>query len=173
MTDDAGTPAVPWERLAADRSIVARYEAKTYRGPGAGDHHWWLGSISDSGHGKLRVGSRASGTRRVVNVHVLGWAIHHGTAALRNGAVVRHACDEPSCQNPEHWLTGDRLQNILDFQSRRRLSGHALADVRGAQGRAMAVRDAILAAAAGAEADAIAAALAAGHPTGERQERLW
>ncbi|MET7843679.1 hypothetical protein ABZT45_34760 [Streptomyces sp. NPDC005356] len=167
------TPAVPWDRLAADRSIVARYEAKAYRGPGPGEHHWWLGAISDSGHGKLRVGSRTAGTRRVVNVHVLGWAIAHGATDLRHGAVVRHTCDEPSCQNPEHWRLGDRLQNILDFQARRGLSGHALADARGAKGRAVAVRDAILDAAPGTEAAAIAAALAAGHPSGDHQDGLW
>ena len=168
----APTPAVPWQALAADPATVARYEAKVYRGPGPTDCHWWLGAISDSGHGKLRAGSRPAGTSRVVSAHVLGFAIHHGAAALQ-GAIVRHRCDEASCQNPAHWLTGDRLQNILDFQARRGLTGHPLADVRGAAGRAVAVRNAILAAAPGAEADAIAAALAAGHPSGDRQDTLW
>ncbi|MEU0289293.1 hypothetical protein [Streptomyces sp. NPDC006147] len=164
---------MPWQSLAADPSTIARYEAKVYRG-GPTDCHWWLGAISDSGHGKLRAGSRPAGTSRVVSAHVLGWAIRHGTDALRGGAVViRHICDETSCQNPEHWMAGDRLQNILDFQARRNLSGHALADVRGAAGRAVAVRDAILAAAPGREADAIAAALAAGHPSGDHQDALW
>src|SRR5690606_9517408 len=82
-------------------------------------------------------------------------------------------CDESSCQNPDHWLVGERLQNIVDYAARRGLTGHALADVRGAAGRAVAVRDAILAAAPGAESAAIAAALAAGHPSGEHQDTLW
>ncbi|QUC63799.1 hypothetical protein IOD14_43930 (plasmid) [Streptomyces sp. A2-16] len=168
----APTPAVPWSALAADPATVARYEAKVYRGPGPTDCHWWLGAVSDSGHGKLRAGSRPAGTSRVVSAHVLGFAIHHGAGALQ-GAIVRHRCDEASCQNPAHWLAGDRLQNILDFQARRGLTGHPLADVRGAAGRAVAVRDAILAAAPGAEADAIVAALAAGHPSGDRQDTLW
>nr|MDT0527168.1 HNH endonuclease [Streptomyces sp. DSM 41633] len=77
------------------------------------------------------------------------------------------------CQNPGHWLIGDRLQNIVDFQARRGLTGHALADVRGAAGRAVAVRDAILAAAPGEEPAVIAAAIAAGHPSGDRQDTLW
>lgn len=165
--------AVPWEQLAVDEETVARYEAKVYRGPGPTPCHWWLGAISDSGHGKFRAGSRRTGTSRVVTAHVLGWAIHHGTDALRNGAVVRHTCDESSCQNPGHWLTGERLQNIVDFQARRGLSGHALADVRGAAGRAVAVREAILAAAGGDVAAAIEAALAAGHPSGDHQDPLW
>ncbi|GAA3785556.1 hypothetical protein GCM10022206_26750 [Streptomyces chiangmaiensis] len=87
--------------------------------------------------------------------------------------MVRHTCDETSCQNPDHWMAGYRLANIMDFQARRNLSGHALADVRSAAGRAVAVRDAILAAAPGTEADAIAAALAAGHPFGDHQDTLW
>ncbi|WP_331729790.1 hypothetical protein [Streptomyces chartreusis] len=165
--------AVPWQALAADLATVERYEAKVYRGPRPTDCHWWLGAISDSGHGKLRAGSRPLGTSRVVSVHVLGFVIHHGVAALPEGGIVRHKCDEASCQNPTHWLLGDRLQNITDFQARRGLTGHALADTRGAAGRAVAVRDAILAAAPGLESDAIAAALAAGHPSGDRQDTLW
>lgn len=170
------TPVVPWGRLATDPVTVARYQAKVYRGGGPDACHWWLGAISDSGHGKFRAGSRTAGTSRVVTAHVLGWAIHHGAAALGPSAVVRHACDETSCQNSNHLLIGERLQNIADFQARRGLSGHALGDVRGAAGRAVAVRDAILTAVAGAEdaADAaIVAALAAGHPSGERQDTLW
>ncbi|MFD5234304.1 hypothetical protein ACFWJ5_38490 [Streptomyces qaidamensis] len=167
------TPAVPWQALAADPVTVERYEAKVFRGPGPTDCHWWLGAISDSGHGKFRAGSRPAGTSRVVSAHVLGAAIHLGAAALQRGAIVRHRCDEASCQNPEHWLIGDRLQNILDFQARRGLTGHPLADVRGAAGRAVAVRDAILAAAPGTETAAIAAALASGHPSGDRQDTLW
>ncbi|MCX4707161.1 hypothetical protein [Streptomyces sp. NBC_01373] len=166
-------PEVPWEALAGDPATMARYEAKVYRGGGPDAHHWWLGAISDSGHGKLRAGSRPAGTSRVVSAHVLGWAIHHGAGALRDGIVVRHTCDESSCQNPNHWLVGERLQNIADYAARRGLTGHALADVRGAAGRAVAVRDAILAAKPGTEAAAIAAALAAGHPSGEHQDSLW
>lgn len=169
----APTPAVPWQALARDPATAERYEARVYRGPGPTDCHWWLGAISDSGHGKLRAGSRPAGTSRVVSVHVLGYAIHHGAADLQPGAIVRHKCDEASCQNPRHWLIGDRLQNIVDFQARRGLTGHALADVRGAAGRAVAVRDAILAAVPGEEPAAIAAAIAAGHPSGDRQDTLW
>ncbi|MFJ6565747.1 hypothetical protein ACIQMV_39155 [Streptomyces sp. NPDC091412] len=58
---------------------------------------------------------------------------------------------------PDHWMVGDRLANILDFQAGYNLSGHALADVRGEAGRAVAVRDAILAAAPSEEPAAIAA----------------
>ncbi|MFD8851546.1 hypothetical protein [Streptomyces sp. NPDC059604] len=164
---------VPWDQLAADVATVARYQAKVYRGPGPTPCHWWLGAISDSGHGKFRAGSRPAGTSRVVSAHVLGFVVHHGAAALGAGVVVRHTCDEPSCQNPGHWLTGERLQNVVDYAARRVLTGHALADVRGAAGRAVAVRDAILAAEPGTEPAAIAAALAAGHPSGEHQDTLW
>lgn len=165
---------VPWKALSSDPATVERYEAKVYRGPGPTDCHWWLGAVSDTGHGKFRAGSRTAGTSRVVTAHVLGFAIYQDAALLEHSPmVVRHMCDEPSCQNPAHWLVGHRLQNILDFQARRNLSGHALADVRGAAGRAVAVRDAILSASPGMVADVIAAALAAGHPRGDYQDALW
>lgn len=163
---------VPWEQLAADRATVERYEGYVHRRSDDACW-WWLGAISTSGHGKFRAGSRRTATSRVVSAHVLGWAIHHGPATLPPGGVIRHRCDEAACQNPGHWLAGQRLQNIQDYYARRALAGHALADPRGAAGRAVAVRDAIRAAAPGQEEAAIAAALAAGTPSGEQQDTLW
>lgn len=162
------TPEIPWERVAADPVTVARYWAKVHR-RGEDECWFWIGAISDSGHGKIK----PRGSRRTVTAHRLGWAIHYGAAALRDGTVTRHTCDETSCQNRRHWLTGERAQNIADYTARRLLAGHALADTRGAAGRAMAIRDAILAAEPGTEEAAIAAAIAAGHPSGDHQEGLW
>lgn len=165
---------VPWAELAADPDTVKRYRSRThYRGPDR--CAYWTGAISDSGHGKLRAGSRTTGTSRVVTAHVLGWVIEHGLEGLAAGDVVRHTCDEPSCQLPAHWIPGARLQNVRDYYARSRQAGHALADVRGPQGRAVAIRDAILTAqATGADVEAaLAAAIAAGNPSGARQESLW
>lgn len=158
---------VPWAALAADAATVKRYRDKVYdRGPEK--CAFYLGAISSSGHGKLRAGSRRAGTSRVVTVHVLGYVIEHGAQALAVGDVVRHLCDESSCQLPAHWVAGERLDNIRDYYTRRHRAGHALGDVRGPDGRAVAIRDAILAAlATGADVEAaIAAAIAEGHPQG-------
>jgi hypothetical protein len=166
---------VPWALLAADEDTRRRYEAAVYR-RGPEQCHWWLGSISDTGHGKLRAGSRTNGTSRVVTAHVLGWIIAYGPEPLADGLVVRHRCDEPPCQNPAHWLPGPHRSNLADYYARRGLAGHALADVRGPHGRAVAVRDAILAAdrtnPEAVEA-AITAALAAGDPGVGHQDALW
>lgn len=163
---------VPWEQLADDPATVERYQAKVHR-RGPDQCHYWLGAVSDTGHGKLRAGSRTAGTSRVVTAHVLGWAIEYGTEALRGGAVVRHRCDEPSCQNPEHWTAGERVDNIADYYARRRHIGHALGDARGAAGRAVAIREAILAALPGDVEAAIAAAIEAGNPSGAAEPTLF
>ncbi|MFJ4851683.1 hypothetical protein [Streptomyces sp. NPDC088733] len=166
---------VPWAQLAADDATVARYSERVYRrAPDA--CWWWLGAISDTGHGKFRAGARAAGTSRVVSAHVLGWIVEHGVDTLGAGLVVRHRCDEGACQNPTHWVAGARADNIADYYARRGRLGGPLADVRGAAGRAVAVRDAILAALPGgpeAVEAAIAVALAAGHPSGAQQDPLW
>ncbi|MFD5565557.1 hypothetical protein [Kitasatospora griseola] len=173
MAAQTNARQVPWDALITDQRIVGRYWEKVYRRDPAACWYW-LASISDTGHGKLRCGSRSDGTRRVVNAHQLGWAIHHGTGDLA-GRVVRHTCDESSCQNPDHWLLGERLENVADFLSRRVLTGHPLADERGPHGRAVAIREAIKAALA-EEADveaAIGAAIAAGNSSKAVQEGLW
>lgn len=164
---------VPWAELAGDADTLTRYEAKVYR-RGPERCAYWLGAISSSGHGKLRAGSRRTGTSRMVTAHRLGWTIAHGPDVL-DADDVRHTCDETSCQNPGHWITGERAANIADYRSRIVRAGHALNDVRGPRGRAVAIRDAILAAlAAGADAEAaITAAVAAGNPEGARQDSLW
>ncbi|WP_086708937.1 hypothetical protein [Streptomyces antimycoticus] len=163
---------VPWAQLAAAQETVTRYRAKIHQ---RDDDRcaYWLGAISDSGHGKLRAGRRSDGTSRVVTAHVLGFVIEYGPQALRADDVVRHTCDEASCQNRRHWTTGSRRDNNVDYHARVHRAGHALADVRGPAGRAIAIRTAILAADPDDVEDAIAAAIAAGNPTGARQDTLW
>lgn len=166
---------VPWAALAADPATVESYRAKVYTDRGPDLCHYFLGAISSSGHGKLRAGSRKTGTSRVVTAHVLGFVIANGADALPEGHVVRHTCDESSCQLPAHWVAGERLDNIRDYYARSHRAGHALNDVRGPDGRATAIRDAILdALATGADVEvAIAAAIAAGNPSGASQETLF
>ncbi|MGW6412184.1 hypothetical protein ACWF95_34025 [Streptomyces vinaceus] len=165
---------VPWAALAADAQTVERYRAKVHdRGPEK--CAFYVGAISSSGHGKLRAGSRKAGTSRVVTVHVLGYVIANGPDALPEGHVVRHTCDESSCQLAAHWVAGERLDNIRDYYARSHRAGHALSDVRGPDGRAVAIRDAILTAqATGADVEAaITAAIAAGNPSGAIQDALF
>jgi hypothetical protein len=168
----AAVRPVPWAELAGDAATVRRYRARVCdRGPGR--CAYWTGAISDSGHGKIRAGSRSSETSRVVTAHQLGWAIAYGPQDLTTTTVVRHRCDEASCLLPEHWVLGVRADNIADYIGRRNVAGHPLGDSRGPAGRAVAIREAILTAAPGEVENAIAAAIAAGNPTGAQQEALW
>jgi hypothetical protein len=163
---------VPWVRLLADEATVARYRAAVHR---RGDTQcwWWLGGLSSTAHGTFRAGSARLGTSRVVPAHLFGYRLEFGAEALEPGIVCRHSCDEPPCQNPRHWIPGERGDNIRDYYSRRHLTGHALSDVRGPRGRALAVQAAIKAAGPGDVEEAISAALAAGHPGGARQDPLF
>jgi hypothetical protein len=164
---------IEWEPMVADVATRARYEANVYR-RGPGKCAYWLGAISDSGHGKLRAAA-SSGTTRMVTAHVLGYAIVHGPEAVADVDVIRHRCDSPSCQLPEHWIEGTRRDNAIDYASRSRITGHALADLRGAAGRARAIRDAIRSALTdGKDVEtAIEAAIRTGQPGGAEQAALW
>ncbi|MEU9796911.1 HNH endonuclease [Streptomyces sparsogenes] len=163
---------VPWGSLLADGETVARYRAFVLqRGPA--ECWWWRGGITDTGHGTFQAGSRATNTDRVVPAHLFGYRLANGADSLDNKLVVRHTCDEGVCQNPGHWIPGTRGDNNRDAAARRRLAGHALADVRGAAGRARAVRAAVLAADPEHLEEAIAAALAAGNPSGAFQDSLF
>lgn len=149
-----------WAELLADVETVAAYHRNVCR-RGPGEHWPWLGPISDSGHPKMRVPRRVGG--RVVAALPLGWQISRGR--LRPGPdgrlpVIRHRCDEPGCMNPAHWILGTRADNAADYQARKDDPLSPLADRRGPAGRARAIRDAVLdAAARGASPQDIARAI--------------
>ena len=41
------------------------------------------------------------------------------------------SCDEPSCHNPLHWLSGTTADNVADFMARGSVAGSPLTDRRG------------------------------------------
>jgi hypothetical protein len=87
--------------------------------------------------------------------------------------VVRHSCDETSCENGDHLLSGTQPENVWDYRARRGREDGPLADHRGPRGRATAIRDAILTARRnGADVEkALRQAIAAGIPP--HQERFY
>ena len=138
-------PPATWDALIAHQPTRDRYDALVcQRRP---DQCWyWLGSISDTGHGKFRAGTRAGGgpASTVVTAHVYGYRRTYGPpgARPRTGApVIAHRCDESSCQNPAHWRLGTAADNAAEYIARR--GRGPLADSRGPAGRARAIRDAI------------------------------
>ena len=167
-----------WRAWLEDAETQRRFEALTFR-RGPGECAYWLGAISSTGHGKFRAGSRArlaeGPASRVVSAHVYAYQQHHGVLPdeLAGRVVIRHRCDETSCQNWEHLITGTQPDNVDDWRIRRGREVGPLADQRGARGRAVAIRDAIRTALqAGADPEeALARAAAAGIPA--HQERLF
>ena len=145
-------PAGLWRAFLADPATIERYHSKVYRRPGPGCWYW-LGAISSTGHGRLRCGTRAlepeRPATRVVASHVYGFQLSRGLLrpdpATGLLPVVRHRCDEASCHRPSHWVTGSTADNVADFTARGKVPGSPLTDRRGAAGRAIAIRGAILA----------------------------
>ncbi len=175
---DGGQPGrIPpdlWAALLDDARSRARVHQQVYR-RGPGQCHYWLGALSSTGHGRVRLGVRAVGARRrasvVVAAHVYLYQESRGLLRpLPDGSypLVRHRCGEPSCLNPIHLAAGAAAGAAGAAIAVRGAVGPA-ADSRGAQGRAMAIRDAIVGAitagAAPGEIEvAIEAATAAGIP---------
>jgi len=178
----AEVDAAMWQAWLADPDTRRRFEALVHR-RGPGQCAYWLGAISSTGHGKFRAGSRArarAGTElavpsRIVTAHVFAYQAGRGviTAPLADRGVIRHSCDETSCENWDHLVNGTQPENVWDYRARRGREGGPLADHRGARGRAIAIRHAILAARrSGADIEeALQQAIAAGIPP--HQQRLF
>jgi hypothetical protein len=140
-----------WEALAEDEEARGRYYSKVYwRGPGR--CAYFLGALSSGGHGRFRAGTRRAVAGRpgslVVPAHIYGYVLSRGvprpdpvTGAL---PVIRHRCDEPSCQTAGHLAAGSPAQNSHDYLARRADPSSPLNDRRGPRGRAVAIRDMIL-----------------------------
>jgi hypothetical protein len=169
-----------WEALAQDEEARGRYYGKVYwRGPGR--CAYFLGALSSGGYGRFRAGTRRAVADRpgslVVPAHVYGYVLSRGVPRpdLVTGRlpVVRHRCDEPGCQAAGHLAAGSPAENSRDYLARHRDPYSPLADRRGPRGRAVAIRDAILAALAdgvglGEIEAAIERASAAGIPGGQQ-----
>ena len=162
-----------WAALLDDAKARARVHDKVYR-RGPGQCHYWLGALTSSGHGRVRLRVRAASGPRpasiVVTVDMYLYQESRGLLRpLPDGSypLIRHRCGEPSCLNPIHLAVGTTAGNRAAIAARS--GAGAAADVRGAQGRAVAIRYAIMSAIA-AEATpseveaAIAVAAADGIP---------
>jgi hypothetical protein len=156
-----------WPRWLADPDTVRRFTAKVHRHSPIGCWYW-TGAIGSDGHGRFRAGSRTNATSRVITAHLYAYQLEHGLLADRPTSgidlVVRHRCDEASCQNPAHLHLGTAADNVDDYHARRWRHRSPLGDSRGAAGRARAIRTAIRTSRPGQTDPAIAAAVEAGHP---------
>jgi hypothetical protein len=146
-------PVDLWAALAEDADARARYYRKVYwRGPG--QCAFFLGALASGGHGRFRAGTRRAAADRpaslVVPAHVYGYVLSRGVPrpdpATGVLPMIRHRCDEPSCQAAAHLVAGSPGDNARDYRARRGDPFSPLNDRRGPRGRAVAIRNAILAA---------------------------
>jgi hypothetical protein len=161
-------PAAAWRQIMARPENGSRY--REYVLPLRPSGCWpYLGTLSSSGAGSLWV--RADDGGHMVSAHAFGYQLMYGVLEEDPEAGerprIRHACDEAWCQNWAHWLPGGAADNLNDWLRRRWHAGSPLHDLRGPRGRAVAVREAALAARdAGASTAAIAAAVRAAAEAG-------
>lgn len=104
---------------------------------------FWIGAVSGRGHGRLWLGQNDGGRDVAVIAHRFGYGLAHGFAALSQTPVVSHSCDNPLCQNVEHWQASTHAQNRQEWNWRRHRVGGPLRDLRGSRARALLVRDAV------------------------------
>lgn len=80
------------------RPVTERLDEKIDR---SGDCWLWTGGLNPTGYGRLTVGSKADGTKRVAYVHRL------------NGFDIDHLCRVPACCRPAHLDPVPRSVNAL------------------------------------------------------------
>ena len=99
------------------QNIKDRLEAKVERIPESGC--WiWMGCCDHCGYGRITVGSRSDGTRKLEGVHRVSYEAYIGP--IYNGDNILHRCDTPSCFNPHHLFSGTRKDNAIDCQKKNR-----------------------------------------------------
>lgn len=82
----------------------------------------WTGKKNADGYGRFGL------NRRIWLAHRLSYAMH--LAAIPEGMVVRHRCDNPACINPDHLLLGTHADNVADMISRGRANFSTLSQYR-------------------------------------------
>jgi hypothetical protein len=91
-----------------------RWEAKVDK---SGDCWLWTGSRNTYGYGQLRTGHRGL----LEMAHRLAWEFHRGP--IPAGMNVLHACDNPTCVNPDHLMVGSQSANAIDMVAKGRQKG--------------------------------------------------
>lgn len=84
----------------------------------------WTGSKDDKGYGKISTRFGAS----PVKAHRVSWEMHYGT--IPAGLNVLHACDNPSCVNPNHLMIGSQQANSIDMSRKSKISNQSLLNLR-------------------------------------------
>jgi hypothetical protein len=84
----------------------------------SGACHLWLGSTNSTGYGLLQGSVAYQGFSFLA--HRVAWALANSQDP--GLSVVRHACDNPLCCNPDHLSIGSQTDNMRDAAERGRLN---------------------------------------------------
>lgn len=110
------------EAVIVSPTLQERYWSKVdRRGP---NECWpWTGCTSTgskgrAGYGLINTGKSATGRPVTEIASRVAWRLAHGEAA--GDLHVRHRCDNPLCQNPEHLELGTHTDNMRDMHERGR-----------------------------------------------------
>lgn len=77
---------------------------------------WWLGTFDEGGYGRFFIGWDAEGKQIIALAHHVSWWLAHGDWP----DYIRHICDNPSCQRPDHLEPGTHQENMDDMNERGR-----------------------------------------------------
>jgi HNH endonuclease len=90
-------------------SLSRRFWSKTRKTNGC----WlWIGAKNAAGYGKVFWNKDTERRSVLTDAHRTSWLLHFGP--IPDGCYVCHACDTPSCVNPQHLWLGTNSDNILD-----------------------------------------------------------
>lgn len=110
------------EAVIISPTLQERYWAKVdQRGP---DECWpWTGCTNTGrsgkvGYGLIGTGKSATGKPVTEVASRVAWQLAHGESP--GEFHVRHRCDNPSCQNPDHLELGTHTDNMRDMHDRGR-----------------------------------------------------
>lgn len=100
------------------RPLPERFWEKVDKSAGS-DGCWpWIGGFFQSIRGFAPYGRFMVTGQDGRRAHRFAYELTHGK--IRKGAVIRHTCDNPSCCNPRHLLSGTSSDNVLDRVERGR-----------------------------------------------------
>lgn len=125
-----------------DVDTCTRYRDKVATVPGMACPLIWTGAISGKGHGRFWLGQTTDRKGATIIAHRFAYALAHGVDALLDVELLSHRCDNPLCQTVGHLQARTNADNRREWAQRRHSPGNPLRDVRGARGRAEAIRDA-------------------------------
>jgi len=100
--------------LLNDEAARARFFGLVKKGEGCWE---WTGA-KWRGYGSFH--SVIDGKRRTLKAHRVSVVLHRG-AQIPDGMDVLHACDNPSCVNPDHLSVGTKFDNMRDAAAKGRI----------------------------------------------------